>query len=117
MVEARPFEGVGVGAFVVGYQKLAPGDAGPPRTAHNSFMMVAAEVGVPALALFALALGAAFVALARRGKTALARGVSAALFGFLVCSLFGTYAFSWPLVFLLTFAAAEVRAQRASVQQ
>jgi putative inorganic carbon (hco3(-)) transporter len=111
IVAARPLDGVGIGAFVVGYDRYAPGDAGPARTAHNSFLMIAAEVGLPALVLFALALTLAFLALGRAARAApaqapLIRAVQTSLFGFVVCSLTGGYTFTWPLYFLLGMAAA-----------
>lgn len=121
MVEANPILGVGAGAFVVGYDKYAPGDAGPARAAHNSFALVAAELGLPALLIFLGAIVAAFLALGRTARAAppraatIARGVQTALFGFCVCSMVGGYAFSWPLYFCAGIAAAIVlRERRAS---
>ncbi len=121
IVAARPFGGVGIGAFVVGYDRYAPGDAGPARTSHNSFVLIAAELGIPALAVFAAALALAFLSLGRAARAAAAtappagaapleapviRGVQTALFGFVVCSLTGGYTFTWPLYFLFGLAAA-----------
>lgn len=112
MVYAEPILGVGIGAFVVGYERHAPGDAGPARAAHNSFAMVAAELGLPALAIFLIALVGAFLGLGTAAKrasprgAALARGFQIALFGFVVCSLTGGYAFTWPLYFCLGISAA-----------
>lgn len=112
MIEANPILGVGAGAFVVGYEKYAPGDAGPARTAHNSFAIVAAELGLPALAVFIYGLIAAFRALGRAARRATPRaatvavGVQTGLFGVCVCSLTGGYAFTWPLFFCLGLAAA-----------
>jgi putative inorganic carbon (hco3(-)) transporter len=118
MVEANPILGVGAGAFVVGYDKYAPGDAGPARAAHNSFALIAAELGVPALLIFIAAIVAAFVALGRTARAApwraatVARGVQTALFGFCVCSMVGGYAFTWPLYFCAGIAAAIVLRER-----
>ncbi len=120
MVEANPIVGVGAGAFVVAYDKYAPGDAGPARAAHNSFALVAAELGLPALILFCCAIAAAFLALGRVARAApwraatMARGVQTALFGFCVCSMVGGYAFSWPLFFCAGIAAAIVLRERRS---
>jgi O-antigen ligase len=120
MVEDNPIIGVGAGAFVVAYDKYAPGDAGPARAAHNSFALVAAELGIPALIIFVCAIAAAILSLGRAARAAprraatMARGVQAALFGFCVCSMVGGYAFSWPLYFCAGIAAAIVlREQRA----
>jgi O-antigen ligase len=119
MAEANPILGVGAGAFVVGYDHYAPGDAGPARAPHNSFAMIAAELGLPALAIFAAALLGAFRALGRAALRApprtavLARGVQAAIFGFVVCSMTGGYTFTWPIYFCLGLAAAIALRERA----
>jgi len=39
-------------------------------------------------------------------QAAIARGLQCALFGFVVCSLTGGYAYTWPLYFVLGIAAA-----------
>jgi O-antigen ligase len=113
IVEARPFGGTGIGAFVVGYDAYAPGDAGPARTGHNSFLMITAELGVPALALFVIVLLQTFVGLGRiarrAGSPPLARGLQTCVFGFVVCSLTGGYAFTWPIYLVLGMAAAVTR--------
>jgi O-antigen ligase len=120
IAEDRPLGGVGAGAFVVGYDLYAPGDAGPARAAHNSFAMVAAEVGIPALLVFVIAILAAMLTLGRvarvapRGSATVARGAQAALLGFIVCSMTGSYAFSWPLYFVLGMSAAMARRELAS---
>jgi O-antigen ligase len=113
IVEARPLGGAGIGAFVVGYETYAPGDAGPARTGHNSFLMITAELGVPALAIFVIVLLGTFVTLGRIAKRAgsppLARGLQTGVFGFVVCSLTGGYAFTWPIYLVLGMAAAVSR--------
>jgi putative inorganic carbon (HCO3(-)) transporter len=112
MVYHHPFLGVGAGAFMPEYERFAPGDAGPARAAHNTFAMVAAEVGLPALAAFCVALVGGLLALGRAAKrepprtSAIARGLQTSLFGFVVCSLTGGYTYSWPLYFVLGMAAA-----------
>ena len=96
------------------YDDYAPGDAGVARAAHSSFLMIAAELGLPALLVFGFVLAAGFRALGRVAKRAthehgaLARGLQTSLFGFIVCSLFGTYTFTWPLFFILGMATAAV---------
>jgi putative inorganic carbon (hco3(-)) transporter len=112
IVEEHPITGVGIGAFMAAYDRYAPGDAGQARTAHNSFAMIAAEMGLPALLLFIMALGGAFISLGRVARDGaarpaiMARGVQTSLFGFVVCSQTGGYTFSWPLYFILGLAAA-----------
>jgi len=142
VTQARPFTGVGAGAFPLAWPEFAPGDAGPPRTAHNTFIQLLAETGLPALALFVSALAAAFLGLRKltnvrsinrqtsrnsdyyvavpiylsnvRSISAeaatLAAAVQVGLAGFVVCSLTGGYAYSWPLYLLLGLAAALPRA-------
>jgi O-antigen ligase len=115
MVYHNPLVGVGAGAFVDSFDDYAPGDAGRARATHNSFVMIAAELGIPALLVFSAAIGASLLAMgrvARRGRRRIgtlapvARGVQVAIFGFAVCSLTGGYAFTWPLYFILGIAAA-----------
>ncbi|MFH0900808.1 MAG: O-antigen ligase family protein [Pseudomonadota bacterium] len=113
IVANRPGLGTGVGTFIEGYGVFSPGDAGPARSAHNSFLLVAAELGLPALFLFCGVLGAALFALSTSRPatnkallSSLKSGISVALFGFVVCSLTGDYTFSWPLFFLLGLATA-----------
>jgi O-antigen ligase len=114
MVLANAVTGVGAGAFVPSWPKYAPGDTGSPRATHNSFAMIAAELGLPALLIFGCALGGGLLAMgrvARRAKprtAALARGIQTSLFGFIACSLTGGYAFTWPLYFVLGAGAALV---------
>lgn len=118
IVERMPFTGVGAGAFVPAYERFAPGDAESARTAHNSFLMIAAELGLPALVLFCFVLIYSFVALGRLAKRTdgpagvIARGIQTAMFGFTVCSLTGSYVFSWPLYFILGLAAAAVAVEK-----
>jgi O-antigen ligase len=105
MVWAHPGTGVGAGAFVGAYERYAPGDAESARSAHNSYVMIAAELGLPALAAFLITIGLAMLAMGRR-QDRLARGLQTGLFGYLVCSLTGGFAFTWPLYFMLGAAAA-----------
>ena len=55
----RPFAGVGLGAFQFSWAEYAPGDAGPARAPHNTFVQVLAETGLVGVSLFfgALVLG------------------------------------------------------------
>jgi probable O-glycosylation ligase (exosortase A-associated) len=112
VVADRPFTGVGAAAFPLAWPEYAPGDAGPARTAHNTFIQLVGETGLPALALFIAALVAAMVTLRRVRRTAegdlttLANAVHVGLIAFAVCSLTGGYAYSWPLYLLLGLSAA-----------
>jgi O-antigen ligase len=111
----RPLTGVGAGAFMIAWPEFAPGDAGPPRTTHNTFIQLVGELGFPALALFLTALGAGLLGAARAARTRLepwARGIQCGLVGFAVCSLWGGLAFSWPLYLLLGAAWGAERMAR-----
>ena len=110
MVEERPWTGVGAGAFMVAWPDFAPGDAGPVRTEHNTFVQVSSELGIPALLFFVGALAAGILGVSRAAKTErlspYARGAQCGLAGFAVCSLWGGIAFSWPLYLLLGVSVA-----------
>lgn len=112
----RPLTGVGAGAFMVAWPDYAPGDAGPARTEHNTFIQLIGELGVPGLLLFVIALGAGLVSAGRAARdpklAPYARGVQCGLAGFAVCSLSGGLAFSWP-VYLLLGAALAMRRMKA----
>jgi probable O-glycosylation ligase (exosortase A-associated) len=108
----RPLTGVGAGAFQVAWPTFAPGDAGPARTEHNTFVQLIAELGAPGLALFLVALGSAILGVTRGGPPSLdahLRGVQLGLAGFAVCSVTGGLALSWPLYLLLGMAVAAER--------
>lgn len=61
-VQAGPLTGVGAGAL----PRVIERDVGFPVGAHNSFLSLAAELGLVGLGLFVLALAAAFVHMQRR---------------------------------------------------
>ena len=107
----RPLTGVGAGAFALAWPEFAPGDAGPPRSPHNTFIQLLGETGLPSLGLFAAAVGWLSWRLGRVARGAgeiatLARAVQVGLAGFVVCSLTGGYAYSWPLYLLLGLGVA-----------
>jgi O-antigen ligase len=111
MAAARPLGGVGAGTFMAAWPSYAPGDAGPARTAHNTFVQIVGELGLPALVLFLIALFTALLGLPS-GAPPVARAVQCGLAGFAVCSVTGGLAFSWPLYLLL---GAAVGARRAAL--
>jgi O-antigen ligase len=120
MVADRPWTGVGAGAFMIAWPEYAPGDAGDARSEHNTFIQLIAELGIPALLLFLVAVGAGVVGAARAARVGgplqpLARGVQCGLAGFAVCSIWGGIAWTWPLYLLLglTFALRRVAAAAA----
>jgi O-antigen ligase len=96
----RPLTGVGAGAFMIAWPEFAPGDAGPARTGHNTFIQLVGELGFPALGLFIAFLVGAALAARRAARvpalTSQARALQGALIAFTICSLSGGHAFSWP---------------------
>jgi O-antigen ligase len=120
MAAERPLIGVGAGAFMVAWPDFAPGDAGPARTEHNTFIQLVGELGFPGLLFFVLPLGAAVIVAGRAARVrelkSYARGVQCGLAGFAVCSLWGGLAFSWPVYLLLgaAFAARRLALERAT---
>src|SRR5260370_13999275 len=66
----RPLTGVGAGAFMVAWPDYAPGDAGPARTEHNTFIQLVGELGFPGLLLFLISFGAGVVAAGRAAREA-----------------------------------------------
>lgn len=115
ILERRPLTGVGPAAFTAAWATYAPGEAGPhPYVAHNLFLEVAAELGLPALCAFLLLVGAccrgAFRASHRSSPVSEeGRGLLAALAGYLVCQLFAGFLLSFLLFLLLGMATAAER--------
>jgi O-antigen ligase len=121
MVAARPVEGVGVGNFQaasVDYL-LRPGViersefiVDTPKSTHNIYLQVAAELGIVGIALFAFLLGIAIrcaLEAARRFARAgdptmdvVSRAVAVATLGVLVSDAFASEQFSKPLWLLLS---------------
>jgi putative inorganic carbon (hco3(-)) transporter len=121
MAAERPLTGVGAGAFVVAWPSFAPGDAGPARTEHNTFVQLLAQLGIPGLLLFLGAFVTGVVGVSGAARTprlsAYARGVQCGLAGFAVCSISGGIAFSWPIYLLLGFSVAAKRLAPSRVRQ
>jgi putative inorganic carbon (HCO3(-)) transporter len=70
MIKAQPWLGTGPGTYPITYQQYAI--AGPTRLAHNSYLQIAAECGVPALIAFFVLL----LAIARGSLLGIARGTT-----------------------------------------
>jgi O-antigen ligase len=133
MFLAAPFGGLGAGTFALAYPSYAPIEAidnASAMAAHNSFVQVLAEDGLFGLAAFMAALAAAF-AYTRRAMRAsphdapnggpdhereqerdhehartAAGATQGALLAFVLSSLTGGIALSWPIYFALGVAAA-----------
>ena len=89
--------------------------------AHNSFVQVGAELGLPGLAFYILMLGSTFAALRRARRREfpavsrqleLTQALTAALLGFVVGSFFLSLAYSDMLYTLVAMSAAMVRVSR-----
>ena len=100
---------------MIAWPEFAPGDAGEVRTQHNTFIQLLSELGIPALLLFVGALAAAALGM-RRAAQAPPRRCSptraasqCGLAGFVVCSIWGGIAFTWPVYLLLGLAFAARR--------
>jgi len=110
----RPLTGVGAGAFMIAWPEFAPGDAGEVRTKHNTFIQLLSELGIPALLIFIAAIGGAAFGMRRASKLRsslqpYARGIQCGLVGFVICSIWGGIAFTWPIYLLLGMAFAARR--------
>jgi putative inorganic carbon (HCO3(-)) transporter len=113
MIADSPLTGVGAGNF--GTYKRMWAEAFPegPNLAHNTYLELAAELGLPALAAFLFIIGRAFRSLRRAERAAAAAGretlartaiaVQASLVGYLVGAFFLSAQydnFFWLIMFL-----------------
>ncbi len=136
IVEAKPVTGVGAGNFEITSRRylLQPGALGrsdliiaTPRVVHNTYLGIAAELGLVGLALFAIlvlfAVGSTiraarhFSALGDRGGEALARGLAVGLIGILVADTFISQEYNkqlWLLLALGPALLAIARSERAA---
>jgi putative inorganic carbon (HCO3(-)) transporter len=104
MIADNPVLGVGYGAFPYLIGRYTDG-AARVGDAHNMYLLVAAEAGIPALLLFLLLIGLAFREgwrLYRRGQDPVLRGLglglAAGIVGLLVTGMFGSRFNSFELV-------------------
>lgn len=119
MAEARPLGGVGAGAFMIAWPEFAPGDAGGVRSEHDTYVQLAAELGLPGLLLFCFALGLSSYGALRMGRHPapigpLARGILCGLVGFAVCSIWGGNAWTWPVYLLFGLGVSTSRLGRVA---
>jgi O-antigen ligase len=128
---ANPLLGVGPNSFPAAEGTLSPlaerqqfGIGVRWNAAHNSFVQIGAEGGVPALALFVAIIASAFAALRRAGREdpGLAAGsrppltpaLTASLIGFVVGAFFLSLAYSEMFYTLVAFAVALRKVTRES---
>jgi putative inorganic carbon (hco3(-)) transporter len=124
-VKARPVFGLGVDRFRAAERSISPvararqraGRGVPDLVAHNMFIHVAAELGLPALAVFVALLVATARTLVRVRRRAgdrsmddrlpaFARALLASLLGFCVCGIFLSVAYAPYLQLLLWLTVA-----------
>jgi hypothetical protein len=119
-----PLLGIGIGAY--GFANAAYSPALGLKDTHNTYMNVAAETGLPGLALFlALITNVLIGARAARGGGAnaspaqqeIVRWLQLAVIGYLIAGVFGSYArLNVPYVFLaLLWSASRVAAAQRLV--
>jgi O-antigen ligase len=130
--EANPVTGVGAGNFQTSarHYLLQPGALGrtdliisTPKVVHNTYLGIAAELGLVGLGLFVIivlfSVGSAiraarhFTALGDRGGEALARGLTVGLVGILVADFFISQEYNKELWLLLGLGPALLAIARA----
>jgi O-antigen ligase len=131
----NPLLGVGANNFPTAEGTLSPfaarqqyGGRGVRwNAAHNSFVQIGAELGIPGLLIFIALLGSAFAALigskrqrrrnpAFRGRVLeLRQGLTGSLIGFVVGAVFLSLAYSEMLYTLLAFAASMAKISGTAV--
>jgi O-antigen ligase len=114
----NPVLGVGPGNFQTAEGTLSPlaerqqfGIGVRWNAPHNSFVQIAAELGIPGLSLYVAMIASAFFALRR--SAALTPALTASLLGFVVGSFFLSLAYS---EMLYTLVALSVAAQKVSCE-
>jgi O-antigen ligase len=133
MVEANPLQGVGVGNFSNSsiHYLLAPGSirrdefiVDDPKVAHNVYLEVLAEIGIPGLLAFVAVLLFALVCTVRAAADfrrsgdlqmeVLARGLCVALVGTFAANFFISGQFSKQLWILLALGPAMLQVARSA---
>ena len=127
MISANPVFGVGLGQFK--QQSSVYYDVAKPRIAHNTYIQIAAESGIPALIAFLLFIGLTLRSLSHIATMAGAQGrlhirqwavaLQAGLGGYLVSAFFLSAQFEkffWLIVFL-SIAMERILVAEATVQE
>jgi putative inorganic carbon (hco3(-)) transporter len=113
----KPLLGVGAGAFRHAWFDYAPPEATRAYVAHNIFLDVIGEMGWLGLLFFLVfagsSTGGAFAASTDPRLGWMARGLAAAMTGYLICDLFSGYILSAHLYVLFGLAASAHRIAQA----
>jgi O-antigen ligase len=113
----KPLLGVGAGAFRYAWFDYAPPQATRAYVAHNIFLDVIGEMGWLGLLFFLVfagsATGGAYEASRDPRMGWMARGLAAAMTGYLICDMFSGYILSAHLYVLFGLAASAHRIARA----
>lgn len=130
MVKDHPLTGVGMGQFSKRVGNYFPPDTPALRmqTAHNSFVLVAAEAGIPALLLYLLIILTTFRVVRRIRKQSKARGTESAvpvwsrpltvsMIGILVSGMFLSQGYSWFFFILVAVGDALSRKRLEAYQE
>ena len=130
---ANPFLGVGPDNFPTAEGTLSPlaerqqyGIGVRWNAAHNSFVQIGAETGLPGLTLFVAVIASAFLALRRAGRVEMTRAtgesrppltpaLTASLIGFVVGAFFLSLAYSEMLYTLVALAVGLCKVTRDAV--
>jgi O-antigen ligase len=125
MIAERPLTGVGISCFPIAHGQYTGSKL--HISPHNSFLQVAAELGIAGLALFiaiiltSLKTARRIYRLAREGHCAnllwLASAVEVSFTGFIISGSFLTHAYSAIFCFLVSMAAVLSARYNASEQQ
>jgi O-antigen ligase len=125
LIASRPILGVGAGAFVVAEGSLHNG--GKWNAAHNSFIQITAELGLPGLGVFLFLLYRGFancrrvIRATRRSRSLaghfwMAHGLEASLCGYVVAGSALSQAYSDIFYFLLAMSVILVRLTASRLQ-
>ncbi|HNX90336.1 MAG TPA: O-antigen ligase family protein [Candidatus Omnitrophota bacterium] len=104
MIKDRPVLGMGVNTYSRNFPKYRPADYPDVRYAHNSYLQIASEVGIPGVLLFLAFLVSAFYSAFKRSdlfsgyRTDISYGLLWGLVGFAIASMFDTHMQSVSLV-------------------
>ncbi len=97
----NPIVGIGIGQFTVANGKM---EGGTWNTAHNSYIQIGAELGLPGIALFIMLIRKSFLSL-REAEDILKevwiiKGLRAGFYGLCVGMIFLSWAYSFPTYFM-----------------